>query len=61
MAASMSFIIVAMLVHGHSTPEWVGFLVNGLVAISLGSIGFVLRTADAATETPDSAGDATAS
>ncbi len=61
MTVGVSFIIVAMLVYGHSTPTWVGFVVNGLVATSLGAIGSVLRTEDIPTESPDATGDVTAS
>lgn len=61
MAAGMSFMIVALLVYAHSTPVWVSPVTNGLVATSLGSIGYVLRTADVPTETPDSTGDVTVS
>jgi hypothetical protein len=59
MAAAMSFMIVALLVYAHSTPVWVSPVANGLVATSLGSIGYVLRTADVPSETPDSIGDVT--
>jgi len=61
MAVGMAFMIAAMLVYGHSTPAWVGSVVNGLVATSLGSIGFVHRTGTVPTENSDSTGDVTAS
>lgn len=61
MAASISFMIVAILVFGHSTPAWVSPVVNGLVAVSSGIIGSVLRTEDILSESPDPTGDVTAS
>lgn len=61
MAAGMSLMIVAKVMYGHSTPAWVGFVVNGLVAMSSGSIGYMLRTEDIQTESTDSTGDVTAS
>jgi hypothetical protein len=61
MAASLSFMIVATLVFGDPTPAWVGSVVNGLFAMSLGSIGYVLRTEDIPVKNPESTGDVTAS
>lgn len=55
MAASMSLMIAVMLVFGHSAPDWVSVVVNGLVATSLGTVGSVLRTTDLSTENPDAA------
>jgi len=61
MAASLSFMIVATLVYGDPTPAWVGSVVNGLFAMSLGSIGYVLRTEEVPVENAESTGDVTAS
>lgn len=61
MAASMSFIVATMLLYGHSGPEWVGTAVNGVIAVSLVAIGFVLRTQDTPTETTDATENVTAS
>lgn len=57
MAASMSSMIFAMVVYGHSTPAWISPVVNGVVAISLGAIGFVLRTEAITTVSSDSTSD----
>lgn len=59
-AASMSLMILMMLAYGHSTPEWMGDVVNGLVATSLGSIGYVLRTGDVPGETAETSRDVAA-
>lgn len=61
MAGGMAFMIAAMVVHGHSTPAWVGVAVNGLVATSLAAVGLVLRTADIPTDHADGPDDVTAS
>lgn len=61
LAASMAIMIVVMVVYGHSTPSWVSPVVNGLVAMSLGAIGCVLRTEDILAVSKDSTGDMTAS
>lgn len=61
MAAGLSLMIVVMLVFGHATPDGVSVLVNGLVALSLGSIGSVLRSANIPSAHSNSAGDLTAS
>lgn len=61
MAASMSFMVVAMVVYGHSTPSWIPPVVNGFVAISLGAIGFVLRAGAVTTVNSDPSGEITAS
>jgi len=61
MAASLSFMIVATLLFGDPTPPWVGSVVNGIFAISLGSIGYVLRSEDIPVEHAESTGDVTAS
>lgn len=60
MAAAVSFMVVAMLVSGHSTPEWVASVVNGVVATSLGAIGYVLRTEGIPAENPTPTGDVAA-
>jgi hypothetical protein len=60
MAASMSIMVVTMIVRGHLAPDWLSIVVNGLVATSLVSIGTVLRTAGVPLETSDSTGDVTA-
>jgi hypothetical protein len=59
MAAGLSFITVAMLVYSNPTPAWVGFVATGLFVISLGSIGYVLRTEDGSAEHSESTGDVT--
>lgn len=61
MAASLSFMIVATLVFGDPTPAWAGSVVNGIFAMSLGSIGYVLRTEAIPVGNPESTGDVTAS
>ena len=61
MTAALSFMIVATLVYGDPTPAWVGSVVNGTFAMSLGSIGYVLRTSDIPAENPESTGEVTAS
>lgn len=61
MAASLSFMIVATLLYGDPTPAWVGSVVNGLFAMSLGSIGYVLQAEDIPVENAESTGDVTAS
>lgn len=61
LAASMAFMIVAMVAYGHSTPSWVSPVVNGLAAMSLGAIGSVLRSEDILAASTDSTGDVTAS
>lgn len=61
MAASVSFIVAIMLRYGHSSPDWVSVVVNGTVAMSLGSIGYMRRTDATLVETADSADDVAAS
>lgn len=58
MAAALSFMIGATVVYGDPTPAWVGFVVNGLFATSLGAIGYVLRTEDGRVEHAEATGDA---
>lgn len=60
MAAAMSFITVAMLVYRNPTPAWVGFVASGLFVISLGSMGYMLRTKDVTAEGTEPTGDVTA-
>lgn len=60
-AASESFIVVAMLVYADPTPPWVGFLVSWIVVASLGAIGHVLRTGAVTADAAESPGDVTAS
>lgn len=57
MAAGTLFITVTMVVYSNPNPAWVGLVVNGLFATSLGSIGYVLRTADAQADHAESTGD----
>lgn len=59
MAAGTLFITVAMLVYSNPNPAWVDLVVNGLLAASLGSIGYVLRTEDVPAEYAESAADVT--
>jgi len=44
--AAMSLMVAAMLLYGHGSPVWVSFVVNGLVAASLGVSGYTLRSVD---------------
>ena len=44
--AAMSLMVAAMLLFGHESPVWVSFIVNGLVAMSLGASGYTLRSVD---------------
>lgn len=53
----LSLMVVAMLVYGHSTPAWVSFTVNGLVAASLGASGYVLRPVEAPGDAGESSDD----
>jgi hypothetical protein len=61
MAVGTSIVVVAMVLSSNPGPWWVGFVVSGLFAISLGSIGYVLRTdvvpADSLKSTDDVAAD----
>ena len=59
--AGMSLIIVGMLLFGDPTPTWVPFIANGLIAISLGAIGYTLRIEDISTEHAEQTTDVTAS
>lgn len=56
--AGLSLMVVAVLVYGHSTPAWVSFTVNGLVATSLGASGYVLRPVAVPADGGESADDA---
>lgn len=61
MAASTLFIVVTMLLFSNPGPAWVSFVANGLFVISLGSIGYVLRTEAVAATDAESTNDVTAS
>jgi hypothetical protein len=60
MAASLSFIVVAMLLFSNPTPAWVGFVASGLFVISSVSIGYVLRTEDVPADHAETTDDVTA-
>jgi FtsH-binding integral membrane protein len=60
MAASLLFIVVAMLLFSNPTPAWVGFVASGLFVISSVSIGYVLRTEDVPANHAESTDDVTA-
>ena len=55
--AAMALMVAAMLLYGHSTPVWVSFVVNGLVATSLGASGYTLRLVDVPADNRESARD----
>jgi len=61
MAAGDLSIFVAMQVYGDPSPAWVSFVVGVLFVVSLGSIGYVLRTEITPAESSESTGDVTAS
>lgn len=61
MAAGTSFLTVAMVVYSNPNPAWVEFVVRGLFATALGSIGYVLRTEEVTAEHTESTSDVTAS
>ena len=59
-SAGMSLVIVGMLLFGDPTHMWVPFIANGLIAISLGAIGYTLRIEDISTEHAEPTTDVTA-
>jgi len=59
--AAMALMVVAMVLYGDATPAWVGAVVNGLVAISLGASGYTLRRAGVPTGRAEATNDVTAS
>jgi hypothetical protein len=61
MAAGDLSIFVAMQVYGDPSPAWVSFAVGVLFVVSLGSIGYVLRTENTSAESSESPGDVAAS
>jgi hypothetical protein len=59
--AAMALMVVAMVLYGDATPTWVGVVVNGFVAISLGASGYTLRRAGVPTGRAEATNDVTAS
>jgi hypothetical protein len=60
MAASLLFVFVSMVLFSNPGPALVSFVTSGLFVISLGAIGYVLRTEDVTANKAESTGDVTA-